>query len=48
MKRKFETLEISIILLNKADVLTISGEDDAIIKDDSWKNGTQESSIFGS
>ena len=39
MKRKFVATEVSIILLNNADLLTASGEDDALVKDGSWVSG---------
>ena len=39
MKRKFVESKISIILFTHTDLLTSSGEDDAIVKDGSWQTG---------
>lgn len=39
MKRKFVETKISIILFTNTDLLTGSGEDDAIVKDGSWTTG---------
>ena len=49
MEKKFVATEISIILFDEdEDILMMSGEDDAIVKDGSWANGTQSGSGFGS
>ena len=39
MKREYHSTQITIVLFNSADILTFSGEDDAIVKDGSWVYG---------
>ena len=46
MGKEFVATEVSIILFNSSDVLTVSGEDDAIVKDESWTKGTYVGSDF--
>ena len=40
MKRKYQSTTISIRLFACDDLITASGEDDAIVKDGSWKGLT--------
>ena len=40
MKRKYQSTKISILLFTCDDLITASGEDDAIVKDSSWKGST--------
>ena len=46
MKRKFIESKISIILFTHTDLLTSSGEDDAIVEDSRWETGGFSPNIF--
>ena len=40
MKKNYHTTKLEIILFDFTDLLTGSGEDDAIVVDRSWYSGT--------